>query len=179
MVQSSYKNRKKNRKQSFKRKNTDGNRKVKFIEDDDDKMVGGDGNKQAVATILRKYKGYPLSGLVLAALSGSACASEDECKADATNQSNVSSLQNSVVKCKSILDALPDIDGKPIVKIWKPGNDSEFITYLDECIGYILKNVFLPKDSIQHVYVHNDDGASWTTLTNNSFNKIEDTLNMK
>lgn len=41
MVQSSYKNRKKNRKQSFKRKNTDGNRKVKFNDDDDNKMVGG------------------------------------------------------------------------------------------------------------------------------------------
>ena len=37
MVRSSYKKNKKNQKQSFKRRVTDGNRKVKFIED---KMVG-------------------------------------------------------------------------------------------------------------------------------------------
>lgn len=173
MVQSSYKNRKKNRKQSFKRKNTDGNRKVKFIEDDDDKMVGGDGNKQAVAALMLKYKVYPLSGLVLAAFSNAKCASEDECEPLTSNRENLSALQNSVIKCEAILKTLPDIDGKPEIKKWAPNKVSDFITYLDDCIGYILKNVFIPKDLIQNVYVHNDDGASWTKLTNKSFNEIK------
>ena len=56
MVQSSYKNRKKNRKQSFKRKNTDGNRKVKFIEDDD-KMVGG--NPTTITNFINNTKTTP------------------------------------------------------------------------------------------------------------------------
>jgi hypothetical protein len=174
MVRSSYKNRKKNRKQSFKRRITGGIRDVNFIED---KMVGGDGNKQAVAALMLKYKDYPLSGLILAAFSGSACASEDECKPDATDQKNISSLKNSVYKCEAILNALPKIDGKPEIKQWVMNKDSDFITYLDECIGYILKNAFIPKDLIQKVYVQNDDGTSWTTLTNKSFKEIKSTEN--
>jgi len=172
MVQSSYKNRKKNRKQSFKRKNTDGNRKVKFIDDDDKKMVGGDANKQAVAALMLKYKVYPLSGLVLAAFSNADCASEDECGALASDRSHLSTLKKSVIKCEAILNALPDIDGKPEIKSWIKDKDLEFITYLDDCIGYILKNAFIPKDLIQHVYVQKDEG-SWTTLKNNNFNKVE------
>jgi len=172
MVQSSYKNRKKNRKQSFKRKNTDGNRKVKFIEDDDDnKMVGG--NKEEVAKLMTKYKDYPLSGLVLAAFSNARCAREDECEAMASDRSNLSSLQNSVYKCEDILKTLPDINGKPEIKSWERDKDSEFITYLDECIGYIIKNIFIPKDLIQNVYVQNDDSAGWTTLTNSNFNETQ------
>lgn len=172
MVQSSYKNRKKNRKQSFKRKNTDGNRKVKFIEDDDDnKMVGG--NKEEVAKLMTKYKDYPLSGLVLAAFSNARCAREDQCEAMASDRSNLSSLQNSVYKCEDILKTLPDINGKPEIRPWEKNKDSEFIAYLDECIGYIIKNIFIPKDLIQHVYVQNDDGNEWTTLTNANFVEVE------
>jgi hypothetical protein len=170
MVQSSYKNRKKNRKQSFKRKNTDGNRKVKFIED---KMVGGDGNKQAVAELMLKYKVYPLSGLVLAAFSNAKCASESECEYMATNQSNLSSLQNSVNKCEAILNTLPDVGGKPNVKTWEKNKDLEFINYLDQCIGYILKSVFIPKDLIHNIYIENDQDNNWTTLKNNNFKEVK------
>ena len=169
MVRSSYKKNKKNQKQSFKRRVTDGNRKVKFIED---KMVGGEDNKVGVAELMRKYKkDYPLSGLILAAFSNATCASESECEPTAVDRKNLSSLQNSVNKCETILNTLPDVAGKPNVKTWEKNKDSEFIAYLDECIGYILKSVFIPKDLIQNVYVQNDEGNEWTTLTNSNFKK--------
>lgn len=170
MVRSSYKKHKKNQKQSFKRRVTGGNRKVKFIEDhDDNKMVGG--NKDEVAKLITKYKHYPLSGLILAAFSNATCASESECEPTAVDRKNLSSLQNSVNKCETILNALPNVAGKPNVKTWEKNKDSDFIAYLDDCIGYIIKNVFIPKDLIQNVYVQNDDGTNWTTLTNSNFKK--------
>ena len=168
MVRSSYKKHKKNQKQSFKRRVTGGNRKVKFIED---KMMGGEDNKVGVAELMRKYKDYPLSGLILAAFSNATCASESECEPTAVDRKNLSSLQNSVNKCETILKALPNVAGKPNVKTWEKNKDSEFIAYLDECIGYILKSVFIPKDLIQNVYVQNDEGDEWTTLTNSNFKK--------
>ena len=168
MVRSSYKKHKKNQKQSFKRRVTGGNRKVKFIED---KMMGGEDNKVGVAELMRKYKDYPLSGLILAAFSNATCASDGECEPIAVDRKNLSSLQNSVNKCETILNTLPDVAGKPNVKTWEKNKDSEFIAYLDECIGYILKSVFIPKDLIQNVYVQNDEGDEWTTLTNSNFKK--------
>ena len=75
MVQSSYKNRKNNQKQSFKRRATGGKRKILFI----DEIVGGEDNKHGVAELMRKYKDYPFSGLILAAFSNATCASESEC----------------------------------------------------------------------------------------------------
>ncbi len=53
MVRSSYKNRKKNRKQSFKRRITGGIRDVNFI---DDKMVGG--NEEPEKINILRYKKY-------------------------------------------------------------------------------------------------------------------------
>ena len=175
MVQSSYKNRKKNRKQSFKRKNTDGNRKVKFIEDDDDnKMVGGDGepDKINIKTALNQYAKHPLFGIILAAFSNSDCASTDTIDGECST-TNISSLNPSYNKCKEILKSLPELseDGhkKPQAPV-TPDNGAK-LAHVKAVIDYLFQNAFLPKDLIQNVYVHNDDGASWTTLTKTNFKK--------
>jgi len=170
MVQSSYKNRKKNRKQSFKRKNTDGNRKVKFIEDDDDKMVGGD-NRVAITAFMNKYSKHPIYGVLLAIYSNQKCASLDPktqlCKDDNTSQLGVS-YNNSVI----IMDQIHVVDDKPKAPTGKI-LDIDKLKYVGEVIDYLAQNVFIPKDSIQHVYVQKDDDT-WTKLTNGNFNKIQE-----
>mgnify|MGYP006109821347 CR=1 FL=1 len=176
MVQSSYKNRKKNRKQSFKRRITNGNRKVKFIEDDDDKMVGGDPqtDKTNIKTALNQYAKHPLFGIILAAFSNSDCASTDtidgECSTD-----NMSALNPSYNKCKEILKSLPELseDGHKKPQAPESLDNGTKLAHVKAVIDYLFQNAFLPKDSIQHVYVQNDDGTSWTTLTNAKFVEVE------
>ena len=176
MVQSSYKNRKKNRKQSFKRKNTDGNRKVKFIEDDDDnKMVGGDPqtDKTNIKTALNQYAKHPLFGIILAAFSNSTCASSDvdgQCSTD-----NMSALGSAYLKCKEILKSLPELseDGHKKPQAPESPNDGTKLDHVKAVIDYLFQNVFIPKDSIQHVYVQNDAGTNWTTLTNTKFVEVK------
>ena len=75
MVRSSYKNRKKNRKQSFKRRITGGNRDVNFIEDDN-KMVGG--NPETITRFINKYTEHPIYGVLLAIYSNQKCAVEND-----------------------------------------------------------------------------------------------------
>lgn len=175
MVQSSYKNRKKNRKQSFKRKNTDGNRKVKFIEDDDDKMVGGDleTDRTNIKTALNQYTKHPLFGIILAAFSNADCASSDvdgQC-----STTHMSALIPSYNKCKEILKSLPELseDGhkKPQAPV-SPDNGTK-LAHVKAVIDYLFQNVFIPKGLIKNVYVQNDDGTNWTTLTNTKFVEVE------
>ena len=106
MVQSSYKNRKKNRKQSFKRRITGGNRKVKFIEDDD-KMVGGEGEQEHIAKLVTKYSGYPLGSLIRTAFSNSICATEE---GGVCSVKGISSLINAHNNCKQIIGIGKDND---------------------------------------------------------------------
>ena len=177
MVQSSYKNRKKNRKQSFKRKNTDGNRKVKFIDDDDKKMVGGNVNQIAITGFMNKYNKHPIYGVLLAIYSNQLCAvlepGTNQCRDD-----NTATLDTSYKKSKAIMGQITVVDDKPTALTQdelkdKKVKDGKKLEYVREVIDYLAQNVFIPKDSIQHVYVHNDDGASWTKLTNGNFNKGE------
>lgn len=176
MVQSSYKNRKKNRKQSFKRKNTGGNRKVKFIEDDDDKMVGGDGNidRTNIKTALNQYVKHPLFGIILAAFSNADCASTDTTDGECST-TNISALKQSYNKCKEILKFLPELseDGHKKPQAPSTEDNGTKLAHVKAVIDYLFQNVFIPKDSIQHVYVQNDDGTNWTTLTNKSFKEIK------
>ena len=176
MVQSSYKNRKKNRKQSFKRKNTDGNRKVKFIDDDDKKMVGGDDNtdKTNIAGHLDKYREHPLQGLVRSAFSNAPCAysnTNGTCNAD-----NISILNTAFKKCTDILKYLPELseDGHKKPQASESLADGPKLAHITAVIDYLFQNVFIPKDLIQHVYVENNEGNEWTTLTNAKFVKIKE-----
>ena len=145
MVQSSYKNRKKNRKQSFKRKNTGGNRKVKFIEDDDNKMVGGDGNtdRTNIKTALNQYTKHPLFGIILAAFSNADCASTDTTDGECSTN-NISSLDKAYLKCTEILKSLPELseDGhkKPQAPV-SPDNGTK-LAHVKAVIDYLFQNVF-------------------------------------
>ena len=167
MVQSSYKNRKKNRKQSFKRKNTDGNRKVKFIDDDDKKMVGGgdNENKMAITSFMNKYSKHPIYGVLLAIYSNQNCANIDlgnnQCRDDNTAKLGVS-YNNSVI----IMSRISEVDDKPTAPTGKIEN-ADKLKYVGEVIDYLAQNVFIPTGFIQHVYVQKDD--SWKTLKNNNF----------
>lgn len=174
MVQSSYKNRKKNRKQSFKRKNTDGNRKVNFIDDDDNKMVGGDpqADKTNIAGHLDKYREHPLQGLVRSAFSNAPCAysnTNGTCNAD-----NISVLNTAYLKCSDILKYLPELsEGHKKPQAPESPDDETKLAHIKAVIDYLFQNVFIPKDLIQHVYVEKDSD-DWKTLTNTKFPKIKE-----
>ena len=183
MVQSSYKNRKKNRKQSFKRKNTDGNRKVKFIEDD--KMVGGDGEQEHIAKLVTKYSGYPLGSLIRTAFSNAKCATEEE---GVCSIEGISSLKNAYNNCKQIIGIGKENDNKlnalffesfkytdadkNAINIYKR-DDNFYYRFIEDVMKFICINVFIPKDLIQKVHVQNDDGTNWTTLKNNNFKEVK------
>lgn len=176
MVQSSYKNRKKNRKQSFKRKNTDGNRKVKFIEDDDDKMVGG--NQTTITNFINKYKDHPIFGVLLAIYSNQNCAVENEdgtCKV--VNRLNIKPAYK---KSKEIMEKLPDVPDKPKRLTVEQEKESDSkkgtvqehkVNYVGEVIDYLAQNVFIPKTIIHKVHVQNDSD-DWKTLKNKNFKGI-------
>jgi hypothetical protein len=183
MVQSSYKNRKKNRKQSFKRRITGGNRKVKFIEDDD-KMVGGEGEQEHIAKLVTKYSGYPLGSLIRTAFSNSICATEE---GGVCSVKGISSLINAHNNCKQIIGIGKDNDKLNAlffesfkyndtelnaINTYKQ-DDNFYYRFIEDVMKFICINVFIPKGLIKNVYVQNDDGNEWTTLTNKSFKEIK------
>ncbi len=175
MVRSSYKNRKKNRKQSFKRRITGGIRDVNFI---DDKMVGGNDIQIAITGFMNKYKDkHPIYGVLLGIYSNQQCANVDlatsECKSDNTAQ-----LEPSYKKSRDIMDLIPEVDDKPKALTEEELQKKEKkLEYVGKVIDYLAQNVFIPKGLIKNVHVQNDDGTNWTTLTNKSFNEIKSTEN--
>ena len=164
MVQSSYKNRKKNRKQSFKRKNTDGNRKVKFIEDDDDKMVGGDDKQIAIASYIGKYENeHPTLFAVLFGIYSNNRGAILEANSANCKEDNMCVLNAAIAKSKNIMKNVPDSPDKP--------TQGGTVTYVRDVIDYLAQNVFIPKGLIKNIHVQKDDD-SWTKLTNNKFKVI-------
>jgi len=175
MVRSSYKNRKKNRKQSFKRRITGGNREVNFI---DDKMVGG--NPETITRFINKYTEHPIYGVLLAIYSNQKCAVENDdgtCKVDNTAQ-----LKAAYKKSIEIMGKLPDVPDKPTSLTVEQEKESDSnkgtekvhkVNYVGEVIDYLAQNVFIPKTIIHKVHVQNDSDDGWTTLTNTKFVEVK------
>ena len=180
MVRSSYKKRPKNRKQSFKRRNTGGQRIVRFIEDNEIEMVGGDDDdKIAITNFLNKYKTHPMFGILIGIYSNQKCANVDpitqECRDDNTAQ-----LETSYKKSVEIMNSLPKFDDKPVELIDdEQKNKSQKLNYVKTVIDCLAQNVFIPNKFIHNVHVENNDASKWTTLTNTNFKKTDSTEDTK
>ena len=172
MVRSSYKNRKKNQKQSFKRRITGGNRKVKFIEDDDDKMVGGDENQMAIAKYIGKYENeHPTLFAVLFGIYSNHQAADLEANSENCREDNMCVLDAAIAKSNNIMKNVPDSLDKPKALTGKIKKRHQ-TKYVGEVIDYLAQNVFIPKGLIKNIHVQKDDD-SWTTLKNTNFKKVE------
>ena len=141
MVQSSYKNRKRNMTQSFKRRSVGGTRNVDFIED---KMVGGESGAALLAELVKQFGKHIQWPIIKFTLTNAG-----DCDANTCKEDNIAKqLANMKKTLESIIDTVYKKNGITVPEI--DGNDAS--KYIKEAVKFILNTPIVGKPMEGEIY---------------------------